>query len=50
MTAPPKQPTLLFCPFCGRNTVVPRNGVPRCLSCRAVFFVQFSRYMRKSKS
>lgn len=40
-----KQPEIKHCPFCGGDVYFNRS-VPRCKKCRAVFFVQFSRYMR----
>lgn len=38
-----------FCPYCGNPALVFRMGVPRCMYCRAVFFLMFSRYTRKPK-
>ncbi len=35
-------------PFCGADRLKFVGGVPRCMVCRAVFFVTFSRYARKS--
>jgi ribosomal protein L37AE/L43A len=43
-------PTEMYCPYCGTNSLKHVRGVPRCRSCRAVFFVQFSRYTRRSPS
>lgn len=40
-------PKPIFCPFCGTPGVRLKGGVPRCEYCRAVFFVDFSRYMRR---
>ena len=40
-----KHPEIKFCPFCAGSVYFERS-VPRCEKCRAVFFVQFSRYMR----
>jgi len=38
------------CPFCGSDTLRFRRGVPRCKRCRAVFLVDFSRYMRRERT
>ncbi len=43
-------PKPIFCPFCGAHGVKFERGVPRCDDCRAVFFVDFSRYMRRRRS
>lgn len=40
-------PSPCCCPFCGSKNLKFVNKVPRCVSCRAVFFVSFSRYVRK---
>jgi hypothetical protein len=50
-----KPPPIRFCPYCGRDKIklVASDKiaarVPRCIDqdCRAVFFVDFSRTMRK---
>jgi len=42
-----KIPKIKFCPYCGLEDIVYKDKVPRCNSCRAVFFVEFSRYMCK---
>lgn len=40
-------PKAKFCPYCGANDLkFVAKGVPRCRSCRAVFFLEFSRYMK----
>jgi ribosomal protein L37AE/L43A len=41
-------PDIRFCPFCGAESVKFVLGVPRCKSCKAVFFLTFNRYARKS--
>lgn len=41
-------PLVRHCPYCGCAKVVTRVGVLRCLACRAVFFVSFFRFARKS--
>jgi transposase-like protein len=38
-----------YCPFCGSMNIKKEQDVPRCIDCRAVFFVEFSRFMRKIK-
>jgi hypothetical protein len=44
-------PKPIFCPFCGAHAVrFARGAPPRCDDCRAVFFVDFSRYMRRKAS
>lgn len=43
----PNSPT--YCPYCGSDAIKQVHGVPRCMACRAVFFVSFSRYARKSQ-
>lgn len=40
------RPVVAYCPYCGSSAVKHVKGVPRCGSCRAVFFVDFSRYTR----
>jgi hypothetical protein len=42
-------PPLRWCPYCGFTMVKLHKSVPRCMRCRAVFFVQFSRYMRAAR-
>lgn len=42
------RPSIKFCPYCGAKWIAYNKTVPRCGECRAVFFVQFSRYMRKA--
>ena len=42
------RPVVVHCPYCGSRDMRHVKGVPRCNSCRAVFFVQFSRYVRRS--
>ena len=42
------RPDVTHCPYCGSFRVRLVKGVPRCDSCLAVFFVQFSRYTRRS--
>lgn len=44
------RPTVAYCPYCGSDAVKHVKGVPRCGSCRAVFFVDFSRYTRRSSA
>lgn len=39
------QPKIKYYPYCGGSVYFDRS-IPRCDKCRAVFFVQFSRYMR----
>ena len=38
-----------YCPYCGSANVKLIVKVPRCLDCRAVFFLSFSRYARRTK-
>ena len=42
------RPLVMYCPYCGSNSVKHVSGVPRCAECRAAFFVDFSRYVRRS--
>jgi len=42
------EPEIKYYPYCG-GEVRFHLSVPRCQKCRAVFFVQFSRYMRESR-
>lgn len=37
-----------FCPYCGSDKIKFVRKVPRCTICRSVFFVSFSRTVRKS--
>lgn len=37
-----------FCPYCGSSSLKFVGMVPRCLTCRAVFHLMFSRWTRKS--
>jgi transposase-like protein len=38
-----------YCPFCGSDKIKYVYSVPRCMSCRSVFFNPlFSRFVRKS--
>lgn len=46
----PVMPTVRHCPFCGSNKLKFYGGVPRCLACRSVFHVQFSRYTRRPRN
>ena len=41
-----ENPKIKFCPYCGGHTIRKRYSVPRCEWCRAVFNVNFSRYLR----
>jgi hypothetical protein len=41
-------PPVVFCPYCGIAAVRVVKLVPRCANCRAVFFVQYSRHMRRA--
>ena len=43
-----RQPPVTHCPFCGADTIRKYGNVPRCMTCRIVFFVAFSRYARRS--
>ena len=42
------RPAVTYCPYCGSSSVREVKNVPRCDKCRAVFFVNFSRYVRRS--
>ena len=42
------QPKLKYCPYCGSERIKVVSGVPRCIDCRAVFFITFSRYLRNT--
>ena len=42
------RPELKFCPYCGAPSIKVQRGVPRCMSCRAVFHLMFGRYMRRA--
>ena len=42
-------PVVKHCPFCGFGPILFSNKVPFCPSCRAAFFVRFSRYIRLSQ-
>lgn len=46
--AVPSPPQVIFCPYCGSKLLKFVKNVPRCLDCRAVFFIQFSRMVRHS--
>jgi hypothetical protein len=48
MTRGDYDPDIRFCPFCGAESIKFVQGVPRCKSCRAVFFLTFNRWTRKS--
>ena len=37
-----------FCPYCGSDALKFVGMVPRCMTCRAVFHLQFSRRARAS--
>jgi hypothetical protein len=50
MSNPTERPELSFCPYCGAQAIKVQRLVPRCMKCRAVFFVQFSRYLRRPPS
>jgi hypothetical protein len=39
---------VVFCPYCASDKIKYVLGVPRCMDCRSVFFVSFSRLTRKS--
>ena len=39
-------PEIKYCTFCGSKELKILNKVPRCGSCKAVFFAQFSRFTR----
>ena len=41
-------PDLKFCPYYSSTKIKMFKSVPRCMACRAVFFVNFRRYLRKS--
>lgn len=43
-------PNVQFCPYCGSDQIYYKMGTNRCYKCRSVFFVQFSRFMRKAPS
>ena len=45
---PTPPPVLKFCPYCGSGLLKFIKGVPRCMGCRSVFFLRFSRTVRKS--
>lgn len=37
-----------FCPNCGSNQIEFVKYVPRCMACRLVFIVSYTRQLRKS--
>ena len=39
-------PAVTHCPYCGAGAIKFVGLVPRCTSCRAVFHLMFSRYVR----
>lgn len=44
-----KDPTdIRYCPYCGSPKIKFVGRVPRCIECRAVFIICYSRYARRS--
>ena len=41
------EPEIRFCPYCGVRDIRFEKGVPRCGYCRNVFFVNWTRKLRK---
>lgn len=42
----PEPPAVRYCPFCGSQKLNFPGGVPRCMTCRRVFRVRYSRQLR----